>query len=88
MAKDLVKRSFRITFTRKAQDGESIDHPGWFDSRDKRVIDSTEFDVSSFDYTCDEYLPELINLFNAFTAENNFDAVEVVQIDEVPYDGD
>ena len=85
-----MKRSFRIAFTRKANGSEFVERPGWFEAEDKRTIDSTEFDVECSDAapTVDEIFPDLMNLFNGFIAENNFESIEVVQVEEVPYNGD
>ena len=80
-------RSFEIEFVRKADEWEKEHrNRGWYDEEKELVYDATDFDVD-----CDEMegvFVDLINLFNGFCAENEFEDVTVTIIEEVPYDGE
>lgn len=81
-----MKRSFRISFTRKA-DAYETEHTtcGWADQKNLRLFDETEFDT---EYLLPENVySDLFNLFMNFVAENNMKEVFVYEIIEVPYDG-
>ena len=82
-----MSRSFQITFIRKADEREQhYNNIMWYDEEAGLVFDQTEFDT---EYQTDEVVwVDLINLFNQFVAENEFDDVTVTAIEEVPYDGE
>jgi len=83
----MAKRSFRIEFIRKADDHEQqCNGIVWYDEDSGLMYDSTEFDTpcQNIEGVC----VDLINLFNDFVAENEFEDVTVTQIEEVPYDGE
>lgn len=83
----MAKRSFRIDFIRKADEYEKKSQTvGWYDEEAGLVYDSTEFDTP-FE-NMEVVFVDLINLFNQFVDENNFEDVTVAEIEEVPYDGE
>ena len=73
-----MKRTYHITFMRKAEPDENIGHEYFFDG--------TEFDTDA--QKMEDVCVDLMNLFNDFVAENHFEDVTVSEIYEVPYDGD
>ena len=82
-----MMRSYRIEFIRKADDDErKTRNVGWYDEDAGLVYDSTEFDTPFSNI--EVIFVDLINLFNQFVQENDFEDVTVAQIEEVPYDGE
>ena len=82
----MTKRSFRIEFMRALELNEyesffphEEDAPAYWN-------DETEFDTDAT--TNEAIFCDLINLFNDFVTENGFIDVTVVNIYEVPYDGE
>ena len=80
-------RSYRIEFIRKADERERhYNNIPWYDEGAGLVYDSTEFDTPFSNM--EVIFVDLINLFNQFVDENDFEDVTVAQIEEVPYDGE
>ena len=80
-------KSYRIEFIRKADEREQhYNNVPWYDEDAGLVYDSTEFDTPFSNM--EGIFVDLINLFNQFVNENDFEDVTVAQIEEVPYDGE
>jgi len=79
-----MKRTFRIQFLRRAEDGDKgclIE-----EESGNYVVDETELDADGTDTAM--ILGDMINLFNNFCDEFGFKDVSVTQVLEVPYDGE
>lgn len=80
-----MTRSFRIEFIRKADEWEKEHRNcGWYDEEAGYLYDSTEFDADA--NTMEGIFVDLINLFEQFVDENEFEDITVTEITEMPYD--
>ena len=80
-----MMRTFNINFKRKYCEYEKVNI--LMDAgNDIHRYDNTEFDIEDGQFRT--MFEELFNLFAEFVAENHFEDVTIVEVNEVPYDGE